>query len=173
MSGVRRRFFPQGTLRPADVRTIEKQRGRIEERLLWAVAARELEAYLAQDYHWAGIAQMGWLRRWRQTGTTQAAQAEQITWISSLPPERSSPQQIAQLLRGHWSIENGVHRVRDVSYDEDRLHGRALGPVLTAVRNTAMSLLRQQGYRYIPDGWRHMQAAPDRGLHLLCHPLEH
>ncbi len=116
---------------------------------------------------------MGWLRRWRQAGTPQAAHAEQITWMSSLPPARSSPPQIAHLLRGHWSIEHGVQRVRDVRYDEDRVHGRAIGPVLTTVRNTAMILRRQQGYRYSPDGWRQMQAEPDRGLHWLYHPLEH
>ena len=66
-----------------------------------------------------------------------------------------------------------MHRVRDVSYDEDRLHGRSIGHVLTLVRNAAMMLLRQQGYRYIPDGWRYLQAQPNRGLHLLYQSLEH
>ena len=65
-----------------------------------------------------------------------------------------------------------MHRVRDVSYDEDRLHGRASGLGLTLIRNIAITLLRQQGHRYIPDGWRQLQAQPNRGLHLLYLPLE-
>ena len=141
--------------------------------MLWAVAAAELQPYVAHEYMWPGIAQMGWMRRWRQQRKTQAPQLEQLTWISSLPPRRGSPARIAELLRNHWSIENGVHRVRDVSYDEDRLHGRAIGQVLTLVRNAAMTLLRQQGHRYIPDGWRYLQAQPNRGLHLLFQTLEH
>jgi len=27
---------------------------------------------------------------------------------------------LAQLIRGHWSIENRVHHVRDTTFDEDR-----------------------------------------------------
>ncbi len=141
--------------------------------MLWAVAAADLQPYLAHEYTWPGIAQMGWMRRWRQQLTTSHPQVEQLTWISSLPPRRGSPTCIAQLLRSHGSIENGMHRVRDVSYDEDRLHGRSSGHVLTLVRNAAMMLLRQQGYRYIPDGWRYLQAQPNRGLHLLYQSLEH
>ena len=121
---------------------------------------------------WAGIVQMGWSRRWRQQNAAQEPQLEQSTWVSSLPPSRGSPARIAQVLRGHWSIENAVHRVRDVSYDEDRLHGRASGLGLTLIRNIAITLLRQQGHRYIPDGWRQLQAQPNRGLHLLYLPLE-
>ena len=95
-----------------------------------------------------------------------------MTWIGSLAWEQSRAAQITQLLRGHWSSENGVHRVRDVSYDEDRLHGCATGHVLALVRNAAMMLIRRQGHCYIPDGWRTMQAQPDRGLHLLHQPVE-
>jgi hypothetical protein len=79
---------------------------------------------------------------------------------------------VAAYLRDHWAIENGVFRVRDVSYDEDRLHGRTIGLGLALIRNTAINLLRQQGYRFIPDGWRALASLPDRGLHLLVKILK-
>jgi hypothetical protein len=59
--------------------------------------------------------------------------------------------QILVLERGHWIIENGLHWVRDVTYDEDRSQVRKRnGPrVMAALRNTAISILRLAGARYI------------------------
>ncbi len=139
---------------------------------MWVVPAADVEPYLAHEYAWAGMVQMGWVRRWRQQHASAEPQLEQTTWVSSLPPSRGSPARIAQLLRGHWSIENAVHRVRDVRYDDDRFQGRASGLGLTLVRTIAITLLRQQGHRSIPDGWRQVQAQSTRGLHLLYQSLE-
>jgi hypothetical protein len=54
--------------------------------------------------------------------------------------------------------------VRDVSYDvsygEDPMHGRRIGQALAWARNTAISLLRKERFRYIPDGWRYGSAHP-------------
>ncbi len=61
--------------------------------------------------------------------------------------------------------------MRDVSYDEDRLHGRAIGGVLSTLRNVAINLIRRLAYRYIPDGWRALSARPDEGLSLLTTPF--
>jgi hypothetical protein len=58
-------------------------------------------------------------------------------------------------------IENQVHYVRDVSYSEDRLHGRLRAHMLAWVRNTAISLFRWRGFRYIPDGRRWASAHRD------------
>jgi hypothetical protein len=74
---------------------------------------------------------------------------------------------INEFLRGYWAVENGLFRVRDVSYDEDRLHGRYVGPCLSSVRKVAISIIRRQAYRYIPDGWRDIASQEDRGVHLL------
>ena len=38
--------------RPADARTREKSRGRLEERELWMTSAQELTAYLAREWGW-------------------------------------------------------------------------------------------------------------------------
>lgn len=52
--------------------------------------------------------------------------------------------QLLELVRGHWRIENSLHWVRDVTFDEDRSQVRtASGPrVLATLRNLAISVLR-------------------------------
>jgi predicted transposase YbfD/YdcC len=60
---------------------------------------------------------------------------------------QAEPAQLAGSIRGHWSIENKVHRVRDVTYDEDPSQIRTgTGPQVTAaLRNAAISALRATG----------------------------
>jgi len=54
---------------------------------------------------------------------------------------------VLRLVRGHWTIENGLHHVRDMAYDEDRSRVRkGNGPrVMATLRNLAISLLRLAG----------------------------
>jgi len=40
--------------------------------------------------------------------------------ITSLTATQARPAEIAAIMRGHWLIEDRLHRVRDVTYDEDR-----------------------------------------------------
>jgi hypothetical protein len=69
-------------------------------------------------------------------------------------PAQASPDEILRLFRQHWVIEKRVHYVRDGSYAEDRSHARQRGQMLAWVRNTAISLFRWRGFRYVPDGRR-------------------
>lgn len=124
--------------------------------------------YLHHELDWPGVRLSGHVRRSRRPlGQTAWESQETYTWVSSLPMERVSPRAINRLLRGYWAVENGLFRVRDVSYDEDRLHGRHIGPSLSSLRNIAISTIRRQGYPYIPDGWRDIASQRDHGLHLL------
>ena len=52
---------------------------------------------------------------------------------------RRRTEQIAAWSRGHWMIENRLHWVRDVDYDEDRSRvPTGFGPqVMATLRNTA------------------------------------
>jgi predicted transposase YbfD/YdcC len=49
-------------------------------------------------------------RRWHTT-TVYA--------VTSLTFQQASPARLADLLRGHWGIENGLHHVRDATFAED------------------------------------------------------
>ena len=63
-------------------------------------------------------------------------------YISSL---KSSAQQLGQLIRRHWAIENELHLVLDVTFGEDanRTRDRNASANLGIVRRTALSLLKQ------------------------------
>jgi hypothetical protein len=73
------------------------------------------------------------------------------------------------LSRGHWSIENRVHWVRDVTFDEDRsrLRRGAAPQVLASIRNTAMNLLRLAGAKNIARATRHCQHHPEIAARLV------
>lgn len=72
-------------------------------------------------------------------------------------------------MRGHWSIENKLHWVRDVDYDEDRCQIRVgAGPqVMATLRNTAISLLRLDGHTSIAAAHRHHARDYHRPIELL------
>lgn len=153
-----------GERRPADASTREKSRGRLEERELWVTSAQELTAYLAREWGWWHVKQVGWIRRRQRRRPTLAWQEQELTFVTNLTPAQASPQALLHLLRQHWLIENQLHYVRDVSYGEDRLHARKTAQVLAWARNLALNLIRHQGFKYIPDGWRFASAHPQTAL---------
>lgn len=78
--------------------------------------------------------------------------------VTSLRPQQADTRQIGDLVRGHWEIENRLHWVRDVTFDEDRSQVRTgSGPrALTSLRNFAISCLRVAGCANIAQGLRHL-----------------
>jgi predicted transposase YbfD/YdcC len=40
--------------------------------------------------------------------------------ITSLTATQASPAELAAIIRGHWAIEDRLHWVRDMDFDEDR-----------------------------------------------------
>lgn len=158
-----------GLLQPNVVKN-NKGNGRLERRELWAVPTGELGPYLEQEYGWPAMAWCGRIRRRRRPSNRSAeATVEEHTWVFGSRTVEASPEQIERWLRGHWTIENGIFRVLDVSYDEDRLHARKTGIALSKIRQAAINLIRGLGYRYVPDGWRGISARTDYGLTLVTH----
>lgn len=76
--------------------------------------------------------------------------------VTSLTPEQADAKRILELTRGYWRIENSLHWVRDVTFDEDRSRVRkgAGARVLAAFRNLAISLFRLHGFKNIAQGLR-------------------
>ena len=158
--------------RPPDDVQSNKGHGRRERREIWMVSCGELRPYLEQRFGWPTAQWCGWVRRFRKPLAAEEWHIAEHIWIAGAPfPLDWDAAQPAALLRGHWGIENGIFRVRDVTYDEDRLHGRAIGEGLSGIRNAAINLIRSMGYRYIPDGQRTIAAMPRSGLHLLTQTL--
>ena len=93
--------------------------------------------------------------------------------LTSLPPQRSTPEQLAALVRNHWHIENRLHYVRDFTYDEDRcrVYVRDLPRNLACLTNTAISIIRcQPQFEFVPEANRHFAARPQEALDLLLAP---
>lgn len=89
--------------------------------------------------------------------------------MTSLPPEKADPHRLLKLVRGHWQIENGLHWVRDVTFDEDRSQVRTgMGPrALASLRNLAISLFRLNGYTNVAQALRLHGRNPYRTLALV------
>ena len=71
---------------------------------------------------------------------------------------------VQPVARGHWSIENRVFGVLDITYGEDRTPARGIGVALSQLRCISLNIMRRLGYRYVPDGHRAAAALPDRGV---------
>lgn len=153
--------------RPADVQQCNKGHGRIEYRELWLERCPDLGEYLAQEFDWPALRWCGRFRRRRRKIGETAWSEEEGLWVAGGALEHLEAAQALQWLRQHWVIENNVFRVRDVTGDEDRLHGRKIGPALSVLRSLEINFARQLGYRYLPDTQRALAARPDRGLSLL------
>lgn len=155
-----------------DVKEWNKGHGRLECRELWLEECGELGEYLEKEYDWPEMKWCGVIKkRYKKLGEREWKE-EQEVWVAGGGLERLTAQEALGGLRGHWGIENRVFWVRDVSCDEDRLHGRKIGLGLSSLRNVAINILRTLRYRYIPDGWRAMAARFDRGLDLLFDPIK-
>jgi predicted transposase YbfD/YdcC len=108
-------------------------------------------------------------RRRRALGEPRRWSTETVYAITDLRVHQAKPGQLAAIIRGHWSIENTVHWVRDVTYDEDRCQIRTgTGPqVMAALRNAAISILRLTGATNIAAANRHHARDSRRPLDLL------
>ena len=87
---------------------------------------------------------------------TQKERTETVYGITSLVPQKADPARLLQLSRGQWTIENRLHYVRDVTFDEDRCRVRKGNgaQMMASLRNLAISLLRMAGARYIASALR-------------------
>ena len=104
---------------------------------------------------------------------SQKFRTETVYGITCLKPLNATPQRLLGLSRGHWSIENRLHWVRDVTFDEDRSRVRkgTGGQVMASVRNLAISLLRMAGATNIAQALRYCARTRSQVLRFIGIPL--
>ena len=92
--------------------------------------------------------------------------------ITSLTSRRADPARIAVHVRGHWGIENKLHWVRDLDFDEDRsqLRTGSAPQVLAALRNLAIGALHTAGRTGSAASLRWVARDPARVLAILGQP---
>jgi predicted transposase YbfD/YdcC len=115
--------------------------GRIESRSLWVAPAT---AVREQVLGWPYARQLLELTRRTVTKRTGRVREEISYAVTSLTPEQADAPALLALWQQHWGIENCVHWVRDVVFEEDRATTRTgdAPRALAAFRNLAISVIR-------------------------------
>jgi predicted transposase YbfD/YdcC len=95
------------------------------------------------------------ISRWRKDTATGRASRETAYAVTSLTSADATAQDLARLVREHWSIE-AHHHVRDLTFGEDTSASRTgSGPVnLATIRAAITAALKDDGYLHIPEGRR-------------------
>lgn len=124
--------------------------------------------------HVAQVLQMRRTRTWTNRQGRRRQTREVVYLICSLPMLAAQPHQVAAWVQGHWGIENRLHWVRDVTFNEDRHQLRTgNGPhVMATLRNTAISLIRLTygPHASIAERLRHLTYEPSEATRLVTAP---
>jgi predicted transposase YbfD/YdcC len=129
-------------------------------------ARRTIKAALAPAWiEFAGVAQVAQVRR---TVTRKGRKTVEVVYLIT-SDSAADPATLAAWARGHWEIENKLHWVRDVTYQEDKSLVRTGNAprVMATLRSLAISLLRLDGHDNIAAANRHHARDPQRTLTLL------
>lgn len=123
---------------PSRHETLEKSHGRIETRTVTVVGAID---WLTERHPWAGLAGIVMVESEREI-IGGKSERESRFYITSLT---ASAERIAQAIRGHWGIENGLHWVMDMVFrdDECRIRKDNAPANFATVKHMASNLLRQ------------------------------
>lgn len=125
---------------PADFyESVDKGHGRLEHRRCWVV--REID-WLDERADWKGLCSLVKLESVRERLATGECSTETRYYLSSL---QESAQLIEEKIRSHWSIENKLHWVLDVSFREDAsaIHDKNAAQNFSLLRKIALILLKQ------------------------------
>jgi predicted transposase YbfD/YdcC len=129
-------------------------------------ARRTIKAALAPAWiEFDGAAQVAQLRR---TVTKNGKKTVEVVYLIT-SDRHADPATLAAWVRSHWEIENKLHWVRDVTYQEDKSLVRTGNAprVMATLRSLAISLLRLHDHTNIAAANRHHARDPQRTLKLL------
>lgn len=128
------------SIRYQRVRTVEKGHGRIETREVWTVSDPEYLNWIDPDQRWPGMRSVAMVIATRRQGDNVSHATRY--YVSSLD---GSAETIAGAIRSHWGIENSLHWVLDVAFDNDgtRVRTGHAPANLTVLQHIALNLIKQ------------------------------
>lgn len=120
----------------SEYETIEKAHGRIECRHYKAIAVDHLPINIDD---WAGIKSIVAVNATREIKDKRSEETRY--YISSL---EADAEKIGKYIRGHWGIENKLHWVLDMTFNEDqsRIRSKHAQKNLAIVRHAAINLIK-------------------------------
>ncbi|BCM90353.1 hypothetical protein IAD21_04122 [Abditibacteriota bacterium] len=144
--------------------SVGKAHGRIERRTL-----RVLELPASLQRLWPHARQVFALERRIESYKSGKSRVEVVMGVTSLERGAAGAQDLLEVVRLHWGIENRSHWVRDVLWDEDQCRTRtgSAPQILATFRNLALALLRRISPQNIAHATRKCAANPMRALQLL------
>lgn len=118
--------------------TVDKGHGRLEVR---RVSCTDDLAWLGERARWKDLKTIVMIERERETSGRKSV--ETAYYLSTLAPDA---ERIGLLARRHWSIENELHWVLDMTFDEDqsRIRDRTGATNLALLRKMALALLKRE-----------------------------
>lgn len=124
--------------------TVDAGHGRIERRRVWVTDQID---WLKRAGDWPGLKSVAVVEATRNVPATGRS-TERRYYISSIVDPKANF--VAKAIRGHWSIENGLHHVLDVSFHEDdsRIRKNNGAQNVSRLRRIALNLLKEKGSRY-------------------------
>jgi predicted transposase YbfD/YdcC len=122
-------------------KTVDKNHGRIEIRECWTLSATFHQQAIRNAAGWEGLTSLVCIRRERRL--PEKTQVETRYYIASRSPNAD---QLLQAIRAHWGIENSVHWVLDVAFNEDQSRVRKdhAPENLAVMRRIALNMLRKE-----------------------------
>ena len=121
---------------------------RIESRAISVIAGRLLSEPIRCK--WKGL-ETGCVVRVRSLNikkTTGLKTADDRYYICSLPPDPRSACRIGEIIRARYSIENRLHWVLDVHFDQDRMQAFDPDDISNRVALNKLALAMLENYRY-------------------------
>lgn len=159
------------TQAPGYVRTFDDAHGRQETREYWLTEDSDWLFATTGKQAWPGLRSVGMVRR-RRRSMVAAGGAQQLSketlevtcYLTSLPAATPADvERFAHVVRNHWCIENQLHWVLDVAFDEDNNRSRKdhCAHNLAIVHQLALNLLKQETSRKIGIKNRRLRAGWD------------
>jgi predicted transposase YbfD/YdcC len=121
-------------------KTVDKGHGRLEIRECWTISDPEILQHLRGFANWKNLLTVSRIRAQRWIGAAKSC--EDRYHIASI----SGAKRVLSTLRAHWGIENELHWVLDLAFDEDHCRVRKdHGPEnLALLRHLALNLLKHE-----------------------------
>ena len=128
--------------------TVERNGGRRERRTCTVLGGPGLCEWVADPAEWPDL---GSLIRVRTERNGSCGRQRSVRYyISSLPVDAEA---LLELVRGHWGVENGLHRTLDMQFREDdcRLRRGHAPAVMGIFRRAALNMVRTLQQNFRPD----------------------